>query len=181
MCLSNGPVDGAQLGTSLIEGGAGSETAKQLRHAMEAERDHSGREVVRAGDDVGHDFSLLGIRDGGFEDADDGGRPIAHEAPAEADSFTEDGRILPKSSGPETIGENDDAVSFGAVVLRSDETPEDRVQAHHFEEVAADHARLNYARLTQADHGELEGRELAQRAQGFNAGAQILDFGHGER
>jgi hypothetical protein len=39
---------------------------------------------------------------------------------------------------------------------------------------------LNYARLAQADHGELEGRELAEHAQGFNAGAQILDFGNGE-
>src|SRR6266446_9910327 len=181
MCIGNGPVDGAQLSASLIEGGTGSETAKELRHAMEAASDHGCREVVRAGDDVGHDLGILGIGDGGFEDADDGGRSIAHGAPAEAKGFDEDGRILPKGGCPETIGENDDAGSFWTVVLRSDETAEDRVEAHDFEVIAADDARLNYARLTQADHGELEGRELAKCAQGFNAGAQILDFGHGER
>ena len=55
------------------------------------------------------------------------------------------------------------------------------MEAHNFEVVAADNARLNYARLTQTDHNELEGRELAECAQGFDAGAQILDFGNGER
>jgi len=148
---------------------------------VEAASDHGCREVVRAGDDVGHDFGILGIGDGGFEDADDGGGSIAHGAPAEAKGFAHDARIFPKSGRPETIGENDDTGSFGTVVLRSDEPAEDRVETHDFEEVAADDARLNYARLAQADHGELEGRELAERAQGFNAGAQILDFGHGER
>src|SRR6266446_6149975 len=136
MRMGNGPVDGAQLSASLIEGGIGSETVKEFRHAVEAASDHGCREVVRTGDDVGHDFGILGIGDGGFEDADDGGRPVAHGAPAEADSFTEDGRILAKSGRPETIGENRDAGNFGAVVLRSDESAEYRVQAHNFEEVA---------------------------------------------
>src|SRR6266481_7997891 len=148
MCFGHRSVDGAQLGASLIESDIGSETAKELRHAMEAARNHRGREVVRAGDDVGDDFGVLGIGDGGFEDADDRGSAVAHGAPAEADRFAENGRILAKSGRPETIGENDDAGSFGAVVLRSDETAEDRVQAHHFEVVAADDARLDYARLT---------------------------------
>src|SRR5467141_4194297 len=112
--------------------------------------------------------------------ADDGGRAIAHEAPAEAKSLADDGRIFAKSGGPETICENGHAGSFGTVVLRSDEPAEDSVEAHDFEVVAADDASLNYARLAQADHGELEGRELAERAQGFDAAAQILDFGHGE-
>src|SRR5260370_23634724 len=145
MCIGNGPVDGAQLSASLIEGGTGSETAKELSHAMEAASDHGCREVVRAGDDVGHDLGILRIGDGGFEDADDGGRPIAHGAPAEANGFAEDGRILPKSGCPETIGENRDAGSFGTVVLRSDETAQYRVQAHNFEAGAAHHACLNHA------------------------------------
>src|SRR5258708_127086 len=132
MCTGNGPIDGAQLSASLIEGGTGRETAKELRHAVETASDHGCREVVRAGDDVGHDFGILGIGDGGFEDADDGGRPVAHGAPAEADSFTEDGRILAKSGRPETIGENRDADSFGSVVFRSEEPAEYRVQAHTF-------------------------------------------------
>src|SRR5216684_4973055 len=138
MRMGNGPVDGAQLSASLIEGATGSETAKELSHAVEAASDHGCREVVRTGDDVGHDFGILGIRDGGFEDADDGGRSIAHGAPAEAKRFADDGRILPKGGCPETIRENGDAGSFGSVILRSDETAEDRVQTHNFEVVAAD-------------------------------------------
>src|SRR5260370_19949244 len=133
MRMGNGPVDGAQLSASLIEGGTGRETAKELRHAVETASDHGCREVVRAGDDVGHDFGILGIGDGGFEDADDGGRPVAHGAPAEADSFAEDARILPKSGCPETIGENRDADSFVTVILMSDETSDDSVHDHNFE------------------------------------------------
>jgi hypothetical protein len=55
------------------------------------------------------------------------------------------------------------------------------VETHDFEVRAVGDASLNYARLAKADHGELDGRELAERAQGFNASTQILDFGHGER
>ncbi len=39
---------------------------------------------------------------------------------------------------------------------------------------------MNFARLTEANHCEPEDGEIAERAQGFDAGAQILDFGHGE-
>jgi hypothetical protein len=148
---------------------------------MDTAGDHGGGEVVRAGHDVGDDFGVLGIWDGGFEDADDGSGPIAKDTAIKANSFADDGRIFLKSGRPETIRENDDAGSVGAVVLRSDETTEDRLKAHDVEVGAADDASLNFARLTQADHGEPDGREIAERAQGSNAGAQILDFGHGER
>src|SRR5580704_13893206 len=164
MLLNHGPVDGAQLGAGLIEGGTGSETAKELSHAMDTTGDHGGGEVVRAGDDISNDFGVLGIWDAGFEDADDGGRPIAKDAAIKANGFADDRRILFKSGGPETIGENDDAGSAGAVVLRSNETTEDWVKAHNIEVVAANDASLNFARLTQADHGETDGREIAERA-----------------
>src|SRR2546422_1032922 len=179
MLLGHGPVDGAQLGASLIEGGTGSKTGKELRHAMDAAGDHGCREVVRAGDDVGDDFRLLGIWDGGFEDSDDGGKPIANTAKAKG--LAEHGGIAFEHGGPETIREYHGAGGLGAVVLRSDETTEDRVEAHDFEVAAADDARLHFARLTQADHGETDGGEITERGQGFNAGAQILDFRHGER
>src|SRR5439155_24881491 len=133
MFFGHGPVDGAQLGASLIEGDTGSETAKELSHSMDAAGDHSCREVVRAGNDVGDDFGMLGIGNRGFEDADDGGRSTAHGPAAEPDGFAEDGRIFLKSGRPEAIRENDDAGSLGTVVLRSDETTEDRVEAHDFE------------------------------------------------
>src|SRR5713101_4400504 len=181
MFFGHGSVDGAQVDAGLLEGDTGSETAKELGHTVEAVGDHGGGKVMRAGDDVGDDFRILGVRDRGFEHADNGGGAIAHWPAAEPHDFAEDARIFPKSGRPETIGENDDAGSFGTVVLRSDETAEDRVEAHDFEEGAVDNASLNYARLTQADHCELDGRELTERAQGFNAGAQIVNFGHGER
>src|SRR5260370_13207843 len=147
MCFGHGPVDGAQLGAGLIEGGTGSESAKELGHAMEAAGDHGCREVVRDGDDVGDNFGFLRIGDAGFEDADDGAVPIAHRPAAKPEGFADDGRILPKSGCPETIGENNDAGSVGTVILRSDETPEDRVEAHDIEERAVDDASLHYARL----------------------------------
>jgi len=75
---------------------------------------------MRAGDYVGDDFGILGIWNAGFQDANDCRRPITYAA--EANGFAEDRRILAKSSRPETICENDDAGSFGTVVLRSDET-----------------------------------------------------------
>src|SRR5712692_6013721 len=128
MFFGHGPIDGAQLGASLIEGDTGSKTAKQRGHAMEPVGDHGGGKVMRAGDDVGDDFGILGIWDGGFEDADDGGRAIAHGPAAKPDGFAEDARIFPKSGRPETIGENDDPGSFGTVVLTADETTEDRVE-----------------------------------------------------
>ncbi len=54
------------------------------------------------------------------------------------------------------------------------------MKAQDFEVGAANDASLNFARLTQADHGETDGREIAERAQGLNAGAQLLDFWHGK-
>ena len=65
----------------------------------------------------------------------------------QANGFADDGRIFLKRGRPETIGENDDAGSIGAVVLRSDETTENRVKAHNIEVGAADDASLNFARL----------------------------------
>jgi hypothetical protein len=101
MFLDHGPVDGAQLGARLIEGGTGSETAKEFSHAMDTAGDHGGGDVVRAGDDIGDDFGVLGIWDAGFEDADDGGRPIAKDAAIEANGFADDRRIFFKSGRPE--------------------------------------------------------------------------------
>src|SRR5260370_17945460 len=107
---------------------------------MEATSDHGGGEVVRAGDDVGDDFGILGIGDGRFEDPDDGSGAVTQGAPGEAHSSAENGRVFSKSGCPKTIRENDNAGSFGTVVLRSDETAEDRVKAHNFEVVPANPA-----------------------------------------
>src|SRR6266403_974719 len=150
MFFGHGSVDGAQVDAGLLKGDTGSETAKELGHTVEPVGDHGGGKVMRAGDDVGDDFGILGIGDGGFEDADDGGRAIAHGPAAKPDGFADDARIFPKSGRPETVREHDDPGSLGTVVLWSDETAEDRVEAHDFEEGAVDDASLNFARLTQA-------------------------------
>ena len=70
---------------------------------------------------------------------------VAERSPsaAEANGFADDRRILVKSGRPETVGENDDAGSFGTVVLRSDEAAEHGMKAHHIEIGAADDAASN--------------------------------------
>src|ERR1041384_794039 len=103
MFLGHYLVNRAQLGASLIECGAGSETSKDLGHAMDTPGDHGRGEVVRAGDHVGNDFGILGIWDAGFEDTDDGGRPIAKGSAIKANGFANNRRIFLKSCGPETI------------------------------------------------------------------------------
>jgi hypothetical protein len=74
MFLDHKPVDGAQLGASLIEGGTGSEMAEEFSHAMD-----------------------MGICDAGFEDTDGGGRPIAKDTAIKANGFADDRRIFLKS------------------------------------------------------------------------------------
>src|SRR5271168_1697013 len=102
MFLNHGPVDGAQLGARLVEGGTGSETAKELGHAMDTAGDHGGGDVVRAGNDIGDDFGVLGIGDAGFENTDDSGRTIAKDTDVKANCFADDRRIFLESGGPET-------------------------------------------------------------------------------
>src|SRR5262249_55031510 len=114
-----------------------------------------------------------------FEDADDGRRPFAYAA--QAYRFAYDGRIFAKRGCPETIREHGDAGGIGPVVLRPDETPKDRMKAHEVKAGAAGDDAFNGTGLTQADHRATHGGEVAERAQGLNAGLEILDFGHGER
>ena len=106
--LDHGPVDGAQLGASLIEGGAGSETAEEFSHAMDTAGDHGGGEMVRAGNDIGDDFRFLRIRDAGFQYADDGGRDAA-----KTHGFADHRSISVKIVRPETICDNHCAGRFG--------------------------------------------------------------------
>ncbi len=92
MVLLHRGIDGAQLGASLIEGDTGSETPEEFGHAMDAPGDHGCGQMMRAGDHVGDDFSILGIWHAGFEDADDCRRPITYAT--QANGFADDGRIF---------------------------------------------------------------------------------------
>src|SRR6185369_5203848 len=123
MLLDHGSVDGTQLGASLIEGGAGSETAEEFSHAMDTASDHGGGEMVRAGDHIGDDFRFLRIRDAGFEYSDDGGRDAA-----KTHCLADHRSIFVEIVRPEPICDNHYAGSLGTVVLRFDETAENGVQ-----------------------------------------------------
>jgi len=136
MILLDRRVDGAQFGAGVVESGAGSEAAEEFGHTMDAPGDHRRRKMMRAGHHVGDDLRILGIRNGGFEHADDGGGAFANAA--EAKSFSEDRGIFLKGGRPETVRENNDAGCVGAIVLRFNETPEDRMQAHDVEVRAVD-------------------------------------------
>src|SRR5580704_13733138 len=81
-----------------------------------------------------------------------------------------------KSGGPEPVRENDDAGSFGTIVLRADETAENGMQAHDFEIGPADNAGLNLARLTETDHRKADGREIAELTNAARAGLNVLQF-----
>ena len=178
MFFHHGRVGGTQLGAGLVESGAGREAAEELGHAVDAAGDHGGGEMVRAGDDVGDDFRVGGIRDGRLEDADDGSETVADAA--EAKRFADDRGIALEGGGPEAIGEDDHARGVGAVVLRADEAAEDGMQAHDAKVGAADDAGANFARLAEADHGETDGREVTKSADGVDGGFEILILGYGE-
>src|SRR5271169_4975871 len=147
---------------------------------MNAAFHHGRREMVRAGHDIGDDFGVGGIWNGRLEHADDGAAARPHGTAAEAHGFAEDARIAMKGGGPETIGQNDDAVSFRTIVLRADESAEDGMQPHHFKILAVDNARLNLARIAQANHGKADRREIAELTNGAGAGFYVLEFWNGE-
>ena len=127
---------------------------------MDSAGNHGRGKVMRAHDHVGDDFRVLGILDAGFEHADDSADAIADTA--EANGFADDGRIFSEHCRPEAVGEHDHAASLRAVVLRIDQTAEDRVKAHHVEIRSANHPATHLARLTKADHGEPHFREVAE-------------------
>src|SRR4029077_16739732 len=116
---------------------------------MDAPVLHGRGEMMGAGNNVGNDFSIRGIGDRGFEDADDRGRPIA-EAAAKANGLTEDGRIALENGRPETIRQEDDASGFCTDVLRTDETAEDGMEAHHVKIGAVHDAGANFPGLAEA-------------------------------
>src|SRR5713226_9929580 len=179
MFLNHRSMNGPELSARGLESCTGREPAEKFRHAMNAPVLHGRGEMMWAGHNVGNDFSIRGILDRGFEDADDSGRSIA-EAAAEAKGFTDDGRIALESARPERISQDGDTSCFRAVVFRADEATEDGMEAHHVEIGAVNDAGANFPGLAEADHGETDGGELAEGAYGFDACAQVLNFRHGE-
>src|SRR5579864_622350 len=145
-------VGGAQLVASLIDADSGSETAKQLSHAMNAPGDHGRGKMMRAGDHVPDDLGVLRVRHARFEHANDGRRPLTDTA--EAYSFSNDRGVLVQRVGPESICEHDHAVCCRSIVLRSNQPPYHRMQSHHLKKRTTNHAASNRTWLTQSEHGE---------------------------
>src|SRR5229473_285277 len=137
---------GAEFSARLLEIRARREPAEKFRHSMDAPVLHGRGEMMWAGHNVGNDFSIRGILDRGFEDADDSGRSIA-EAAAEAKGFADDGRIALESSRPERISQDGYTSSFRTVVFRADEATEDGMEAHHVEIGAVNDAGANFPGL----------------------------------
>src|SRR5262249_18364675 len=138
-------VDRAQLGTGLIERRPGSETSKQLRHAVDTPGDHGRRQMVLASHDVRDDFGILRIRHTGLEHADDGRGPIVQAA--ETHRFPKNLRVFFESRRPEAIGQDNCASGVGTVVLWSDKAAKHRMKSHYLEVRAAYHPGLDLPRL----------------------------------
>ena len=131
---------------------------------------------MRAGHDVGDNFSVLRIGDARLENTDHRRRPIAEAS--KAYRFPQNGRIFLERRRPEAIREDDRAGRVGAIVLRSDQTTKNGMKSHDIEVGAADHTGPDLTRLSQADHGEADRGEVPKRAQALHAGTEILNLRH---
>src|SRR5260370_31809007 len=125
-------MDGAELSPRLLEIRARRKPTEKICHAMDAPVLHGRGEMMGAGHNVGNDFSIGGLLDRGFEDADDSGRSIA-EAAAEAKDFTDEGRIALESARPEPIGQDGDGRGFRSIVGRVDGTAVGGMEATYVE------------------------------------------------
>src|SRR5579862_7496425 len=109
--------------------------------------------MVRAGDDVGDDFGLGRIRDGGLKDADDRRRTRAQDT-VETDRLADNGGIAFEDSGPEMICEYHRAFGFGAVIAHVKQSAENGMQANNVKIFTVDDAGAQDARLAESEHSE---------------------------
>src|ERR1700743_561400 len=82
--------------------------------------------------------------------------------------------------GPEFVGENGDAWGGAPVVAGTDESAEYGTKAHHVEVVAVDDAGAKRAGFAEANDGEIERGESAEVLDGFEIGAEVVDFRNGK-
>ena len=158
--MTTAACDGAELGASRLETGAGCEAPEELGHTMDAPGHHRCRQMMRTGDDVGDDLGFRRVWHRRLQHPDDRGR-----AGAESDGLAEHRRIAPEPRGPEAIGQHGRPGCVRAVVSLVEQPPHHRVQAHDLEIRSADHARPDDTWLAETDHREADGGEVAERAQ----------------
>ena len=61
MVFHHGSVGGAKFGPGRFESDTWTESSKEFSHAVYASGDHGGRQMMRAGDDVGYEFCFRRI------------------------------------------------------------------------------------------------------------------------
>ena len=135
-------VNGNQLGAGLVKGDTGRKSSEQLRHPMRPAGHHRGLEVMGAGHDVRDDLGVGRVGHRRLEDADNRG-----VARTETDGLADHGRIAVERDRPEPVREDGRARCVRPIVLRVQQAPEDRAQAHDVEERPTNHACLHHARL----------------------------------
>ena len=101
---------------------------------------------------------------------------VAVRSPSLTALPTTDGSRLQRRR-PEAVRQDGDAGGLRPVVLRADQAPLDRAQAHHFEVRAANDAGAHDARLAEADHGELDGGEVAERRDRRHPRLEVAQLG----
>ena len=144
-------VRGLQLGARLLEVRTRREPAEQLRHAMDAAVLHRRGHVMRARHHVGDQLGFGGVGHRRLEHADDRRRAIA-----QLDLLAEHAVVAVERRAPEAVRQHRDARLVRAVIGGVDQAAANRLQPHHAEERAADHAGANHARLAEADQREIE-------------------------
>ena len=138
---------------------------------MRAAGHHGRTEMVRAGDDVRDDLGVGRIRHGGFQHADDGGRPRA-----KADGLANHGRVAVQGAAPEAMRQHRGASRIGPIVTGGQQAAENGPQPHDVEERAADDAGLHKARVAQPGQGEVNRREITEGADRRDARLQVGDL-----
>src|SRR5262249_46883972 len=83
---------GVEFGAGLFQSGTGREASEEFGHAVDSSGDHRRGKMMRAGDDVADDLSLLRIRNTWFQNADDSGIARIDEG-AEPNGLPDNGRI----------------------------------------------------------------------------------------
>jgi len=122
MLFNHRGVGDPELRPRLFQSRARGQPAEQLRHAVDAPGDHGGREVVRAGDDVGDDLGLCGIRDGRLQHPDDGRDPRA-----QLDDLSEHRGVAMQRGRPKVVRQDHGAGGGWTVVPHVEQPPHHRM------------------------------------------------------
>ena len=160
-------VHGAKLRARGLKACAGRQPAKYFGHAVLAALYHRCGQVVRAGDNVGDDIRIGGVWNRWFQNSDDGcGANLPHATQPNHLSYYLG--IATERGGPELVSEHDRASGARPIVSRVEQAPQHRLETHHFEVGAIDHAGVDFARFAAEPlRREADGGKSAEFADGL--------------